>query len=1484
MEEVSVDIRELTKRVESLESKIETSRRYYDLYSTILASVEEAVLVNNTDGEILYYNDNFIELWGFEGIVPLEENDVDEIRSRAELLLLNPDEFRLNIRRLHTLKQEVEDVLKFIDGRIIRRYSRPMMQGDKIQGRIWYFRDVTIQHKREETLLMLSKAIESSTAEVYILDEDYRFEFANEASQQNLGYSRDELLGKTPHLINPEMYGTKITEALEQLRDDKKSVCVIESYHKRKCGTTYPIEIKLCKFMISDRLYYNAIVSDISERKKHEEKIGAQINDFKFLAESSSELFSINSINEFYSYLATKMHMLADDSYIVINSFNQKYRHTTVEAIRGINNHLTKALKLLGRDITGLQLPVPKNGLEDLMTNTVSEWKGDLYELTLGKFPKFLMDEVAKISGIKRIFGIGLSGDNLLLAGVSFFSRSTDDLENKSLIETFSLNAAIALQRIMTQNSLEESEDRYRRLFHSAPLGILHYDKNTVITEINDQLIEILGSKRELLEGMNMNAQLKNPILLRALNKALETGESYFEDYYEPVTSAQKAHLRGLMRGIRNSNGEIISVIGIVEDISYRKQAEQKLEDSSSRLKLALKSADIGTWEFDLANNKLSWDKRLYELYGHDPAQPTSQELWLSALHEEDRAFASQQFDEFLEGQHNFDITFRIVKLDDKTIRYLQSNALLLSGSDGKPEKVVGINYDITQRKKLENELRSSKFAAEENEKRFKQIFNSSPDAIFILNEKGDFVEFNQSAMRKLGLSEKHLLNSSVFDIDKTISPEKFRNRLDSIKSKENTIFESTHTNLITGETIPVEISSTLIEYQGEMMRLSLARDISERKKAENSLIEAKAKIEESQKRYKGLFEYNKSVMLLIEPETGKIINANQAACDYYDYNKETILSKNLSEIKLTESSDEIHDRQYSDENKSSLYQHHKLRSGDIRDVDVYSGTISIDGKELIYYIVHDITEQKYNKLRLERGEKIAKTGNWEINLNSFIVFASMGARRIYGFDDSLELSYDYIKSVPLKKYRRRLDEAFKRLVQEDKPYDVEFELQNLQTGKIISVRSIAEYDRLRNIISGTLQDISEEKEIQKKLEMQNKEYEILNHRLKKMNEQLYIAKEKAIEGDRLKSAFLANMSHEIRTPMNAINGFSELLLENDLESDEIREFSNIINNKAKQLLRLINDILDISKIEANSIEIHFAYFNLPIFIENLAQEFSLRCSEKNLAFNSNIKDIHRDYRLYSDKHRLEQILTNLLTNALKFTEEGSISLKCKREQKDNEDFICFEVIDTGVGIIEEDQSIIFERFMQVENNLQHFQDGSGLGLSITKALVEKLGGSISVSSAENEGSTFSVRLPHIEKQSDNITQTEEKPLPAGKFSGKTVLVAEDDLVNFHYINYILSNLNIQVIRAQNGNEAIKCVEECKEINLVLMDIRMPEKNGYEALPQIKTLREDLVVIAQTAFAMVSDRQSCLDAGFDGYLSKPIDVEELVEVLNKYLK
>lgn len=394
-----------------------------------------------------------------------------------------------------------------------------------------------------------------------------------------------------------------------------------------------------------------------------------------------------------------------------------------------------------------------------------------------------------------------------------------------------------------------------------------------------------------------------------------------------------------------------------------------------------------------------------------------------------------------------------------------------------------------------------------------------------------------------------------------------------------------------------------------------------------------------------------------------------------------------------------------------------------------------------------------------------------------------------------------------------------------------------------------------------------------KEKQIRKKEQAFLQE-IRKKSIELEGALQLAEKSNQLKTAFLSNLSHEIRTPMNAIVGFSDLLISN-YSDQKLGEYVSIIRSSSSQLLSIINDIIEMSMIDTNQVNLHYSNVDVNRTIEEICASFSVGMDANSKVELKKNLPIHQNYHVYTDEVKLRQILTNLVSNALKFTERGLVEVG----YSEGNDFLEFYVKDTGIGIDPKYHEDIFERFWRVDHTDLTLYRGLGIGLTLSRSFVKLMGGNIWLHSEPGIGSTFYFTIP-FKKTTETASKKETEKL---SFDNHVILICEDDDNNLFYFKELFSQTNTFILWARNGNEAVKSVKENPNIDLVLMDLKMPEMNGWEATKIIKTIRPDLPVIAQTAHALIIETSQLTTKGFDDYVTKPIKKNELFEKISRYI-
>lgn len=654
--------------------------------------------------------------------------------------------------------------------------------------------------------------------------------------------------------------------------------------------------------------------------------------------------------------------------------------------------------------------------------------------------------------------------------------------------------------------------------------------------------------------------------------------------------------------------------------------------------------------------------------------------------------------------------------------------------------------------------------------------------------------------------------------------------------------------------------------------------------------------IKKSELLYRTLFEYAKEGIAYISL-TGDVLRANASYAGMLGYSVDEIQKMNIRQFDVPESAEKIEERisrLLTGESLSfEVGNYHK--NGSVIPIEISATLITVGSEKMIIAFFRDFSERKkageallYSQNFLNETGKIAKVGGWDLDLIAGTLYWTEGVYLIHetepGFVPTLENAINFY--APGSK--ELIMQAVQKATEKAEPFDMELEIITAK-GNRLWVHAIGKpFLKFGKVIkiSGTFQDIhgkkTDELMLQRKnfeIEASNEEYASLNEELKQTNEQLNRAREKAEEADKLKSSFLANMSHEIRTPLNGIMGFSRMLTKPGLPETKQKMYSNLVNTCSEQLINIIDDLIDISKIEANQVKIQDHVIDLKELMNGIYTQLEPKVKAKNLAFKLIIPAVAGN-GIITDGLRLRQVLTNLINNSVKFTHSGSIEFGYKFLEYHIE----FYVKDTGIGIEKNKHEIIFERFRQAEIKTSQDYGGNGLGLSISRSLVHLLGGSIRVDSAYGLGSTFYFTIalrPAIPLNKPvTASKTGER-----KFPDKDILIVDDEIINFSFLKEALTEMGLnRILYAKSGNEAVEAVKSNPDIGLVLMDLKMPGMDGFETTTRIRSINAGLPVIAQSAYAQESEIEKALQCGCISYIVKPINLEELGTKVSMYFK
>jgi PAS domain S-box-containing protein len=622
-----------------------------------------------------------------------------------------------------------------------------------------------------------------------------------------------------------------------------------------------------------------------------------------------------------------------------------------------------------------------------------------------------------------------------------------------------------------------------------------------------------------------------------------------------------------------------------------------------------------------------------------------------------------------------------------------------------------------------------------------------------------------------------------------------------------------------------------------------------------------------SERKYRGLLESALGGFFQAD-EKGNIILVNTYAEKILGYSREELMTMNARDLFCDSELNESPLCYDLAEEEKTTFIEREVFTKDKKQIQIeLSVNKNADGTFQSFF--HDITKRNREKLALteseERYSRAFKTSPDAVNINNLdgtYVDINDGFTELTGYSREDTIGK---KSLDLNIWAdpNERNALLEGLTTQGRVlnFEMEFRKKNGLVGIGLMSAVLINIGNVRHILSIT-RDITERKVTEN---------------------ELILAKERAEESDRLKSAFLANLSHEIRTPMNGILGFSELLKDDEISSETRDHYVDIITKSGFHLLSIINDIIDISRIETKQVKLQVSSVNIDTLLLDLHDQFRFSIpKDKKLGLNIKCFESNEPVLINTDKTKLSQILSNLVSNAIKYTDKGEIIVWYELGENN---LVHFHIKDSGIGIDKKDQKIIFERFRKIENDHGIRHGGAGLGLAISKAYAEMIGGSITVESAEREGSVFTVTIKNYKK----AKPLNESSFPVAKKEQKStmgegcLLIVEDDEVNFQHISAVLNYNKLKHIRAINGKEAVDLCEENDSINLVLMDLKTPVMDGFEAKKRIRKINPELPIIALTAYALTEDVKQIKEAEFDGFLPKPIDKTKLIQLIQSYL-
>lgn len=1031
---------------------------------------------------------------------------------------------------------------------------------------------------------------------------------------------------------------------------------------------------------------------------------------------------------------------------------------------------------------------------------------------------------------------------------------------------------------------LDESANRITSILENISDAFVSLDVNWCYTYMNKKAGEIFGRDPEKMFGKHIWTEFPEgigQIFYHTYYKAMETQQFYsIEEYYPPWNKWFENRIYPSPQGL--------SIF--FTDITERKKTEQHIQALSNRLNDIVSAVPDIIMEVD-SNRIYTWANSAgYEFFGDDVIGKEASYYFV----EEQETY--QTIKELFNGPSRIIYVESLQRRKDGEPRLLAWWCRNITDDEGRSIGAISTARDITDQKNAQETLRHS-------EEKFHKAFSSGPDCIIISSlQDGRYIEVNESFLTLSGFSREEIIGKSSLELN-IWNDQNDRVRFVDLFQKEGRIrnFEALYRTK-NGKTGIVSISAESLQIGNEKCILALSRDITEQKKTEETL-------RISEEKFSRLFSSSPDSITLTRFTDATLIEVNDSFCQFLGYQREELMGKDTVKMNLWVSKNER--QRYIEllnQNKkvTNFEAEFLTKSGEIKTGIISAELINLQDDVYTLSIVRDITERKH-------AEEVIKKAIFELkslydNLNEAIFSYDVIHDRML----QVSIAHHSVFGYPPAEFFKNPKLWIELVVPEDR-HLVEKSYMTGENGNIhqheVRIRRadgqlrwvLAKMNPVLNKngkithIDGIVSDITERKQAEEALIAKNQEYQALNEeysvlneelaesleRVQLINEELKEAKDKAEESDRLKTAFLQNMSHEIRTPMNAIMGFSDLLDDHFENKEKLKKYSTIIKQRSSDLLQIINDILEIARIESGQLPVHLEVCDLPSLfneVEIFFEEYRKRINKQHVDFKLNLQCSVLEQPVIIDQIKLKQILINLLNNAFKFTASGKVELGCSLNKPNT---FTFYVSDTGIGIPANKQTEIFDRFNQAFSTNSENYGGTGLGLSIVKGILNLLGGEIWIESEPGKGSTFFFTFP-FQLAGDKTKPSAAKHESQVGLSNLNVLVVEDDRFNSEYLKELLARDNYSVLFTTSGREAvdIACREE---VDLILMDIRLPDITGYEATRLIKARKPQIKIIAQTAYASPSDKQKALEAGCDEFISKPVSKVTLFGMIQELM-
>ncbi len=1294
----------------------------------------------------------------------------------------------------------------------------------------------------------------------------------NNTFARMLGYHEPMELIRTVRDIGTEVYisSSERKKVIRKLIRGKGNL-KHETFFRRKDGTIFPVSLffNLVRGNDNKSLYLACIAEDISEQRNTEEYLIQERNQLQTLIDSIPDFIYLKDLDGKF--------MLSNQAF---------------ERLLGV----ASPVDLLGKTEEDLKLsPFAAEFLQN-------DW------LILKKGKAVTNHEISmsdEQSGKQLFFyssKVPLTGFKGGITGLLGIGRDITAIK-------------------MAQHQISISQSNLTAVLESTRNLIWSVDTNFNIVTANRRFREFFRHhyKKDLNAGDNILKALPEPdrSAWREVYKKAIGGEQFTREA-SYIRDEINTFYEDTLYPILDCDHHITGITVISANITERKITEDAIRESEEIFRqLAENTTDV--FVLSARSSVLYANPAFERVYGRGVDELiANSSLLVDAVYPPDKMEYLKQIKKVLTGKKlGKGIQYRIQQPNGE-IKNVWTRIFPVLNQLGKVYRYVYVTSDMTELRELESTIINTR-----NQQ--KAILDNIPYLAWLKDNDGRYIIVNEPFARLYSKDVSEIIGKTDYDLCAAELAEDYeRNDEEVKKSGKRQLLEQVE-EFSHGHVWSETFKTPIYDEQGNVIGITgISRDISERKVMEETL-------REREEHFRALLQNSSDAISILDKE-GTIIFESSYHNKILDFEREELLNKPIFRIVHpddTESFRKTFEEVLNNPKKQIKKEYRSLHKNKrwIYVESIFSNQLSNPFIKGIIVNSRDITERKMGEMK-ERvyHDNLIFLSNSALDLlslsskediydyiaeklfsfleNAIVVVTSYREEDNGFYVEKMAGLYEDIDNITrllgytMKGRRFNIDSVNSSVENAGAIMAVKDEFLNqtmgdLSAAQFAAIREALKVHKIYNIglarhnkLLGNVTILTLNKSIIKFkhiIETFIHQVSVVLHR-NMLEFELIKAKEKAEESDKLKTAFLANMSHEIRTPMNGILGFAEMLNDESLAPVNRKKYLEIINSNGKMLISLIDDIIDFAKIEAGQINIlmdDFSLNNLLAQVHSMFLTESMRKEKSDVRIRIRKAFTNEESYIRSDPNRIRQILANLIGNSIKFTQSGYIEFGYRLEKKDQ---LLFYVKDTGIGIPQDKLNLIFERFMQADSSSTRKYGGSGLGLAISKGLIELLGGRMWAESTVDVGSTFYFTIPYLPAvRKDEDFEEKKKVRTHYSWEGKTFLIAEDDKFSYKFLEGFLKQTQAEVLHAADGTEAVRLCRDNENIDLILMDIQMPEMNGLEATEAIKKFNKSIPVIAQTANAIIEERQKCLNAGCDDFISKPINISELYAKIDKWL-